>query len=230
MKITCTKCGHQNELGRVFCTGCGKKLDLMQKTSVEELKPSVGAVIGRWVWRIGLILGLGVVILGLGLAFWAVPVSTQLGEARAVQRVDQKARALREGAPGAALQATFNQRDLNTWLDANKERGGFSVMDLRLLDGRFVLKARGHFALPFLVPGLGPEGIPYSMAVSGRFIQGRLQINSRAIGHLPLFGGLKGIVDRRLCAVVNDLTPPESLASIQDVRVTAEQIQVTVQK
>jgi hypothetical protein len=230
MKITCTKCGHQNELGRVFCTGCGKKLDLVRNTSAEELKPNAVAEIAKWVAKIAIGILLLALILGGGLAFWGSPVSTQVGENRGSQRVEQKAKALWGGERGVLLQAVFTERDLNTWLDANKGRGGYDLINLRLLDGRFVIKGHGFIALPFTVPGLSAEGIPYSMGMSGRLVKGRLQVTSRVMGHLPLFGPLKGIVDRRLRAVFGDWLAPERLGAIQDVTVTDGQIQVTVQK
>jgi hypothetical protein len=230
MKITCTKCGHQNELGRVFCTGCGKKLDLTQKTSVEELKPN--AVLGfvKWGAKIAMIVVLAAVILGVSLAFWSVPASTQVGENRGIQRVEQKAKALGGGASGVSLQASFPERDLNTWLDANKALGGYDLLAIRLLDDRFVIKGRGLIRLPFTVPGLNSDGIPYSMGMSGRFVKGRLQVTSRVMGHLPLFGSLKGIVDSRLNAVLGSLVDERLWSTIQEVLLTDGQVQVTVQK
>ena len=37
MEIKCTKCGHPNQLGAIFCRGCGEKLEL------ENLQPDVKA-------------------------------------------------------------------------------------------------------------------------------------------------------------------------------------------
>lgn len=230
MKITCTKCGHQNELGRVFCTGCGKKLDLARRTSVEELKPNVAKKITKWIANTVILIILAGGILGLALAFWPAPASTQVGETRGAQRVEQKAKALQGGAPGVSLQATFVERDLNTWLDANKGRGGYDLVAIRLLDGRFVIKGRGYINLPFTVPGLSSEGIPYSMGMSGRFDKGRLVVTSRVMGHLPLFSFLTEIVDSRLRAVLGDLVDSTLLGAIQEVLLTEGQVQVTVQK
>jgi len=230
MKITCNKCGYQNELGRVFCTGCGKKLDLTQNTSSEELKPNPVAEFGKLA---GKIIGIGVLVVlvvGLGLAFWPAAAETQVGENRGIQRVEQKAKALRGGAAGVALQASFSERDLNTWLDANKARGGYDVVAIRLLDGRFLIKGRGSIGLPFTVPGLSSAGIPYSMGLSGRFDGGRLRITRRVMGHLPLFGPLTGIIDNRLRAVLGDLVDADLIGAVQEVVLTDGQAQVTVQK
>jgi hypothetical protein len=230
VKITCTKCGHQNELGRVFCTGCGKKLDLTHNTSMEEIKPNVFLMWLKFSSKIALWVVLGAGILGVALAFWPAPASTQLGENRGGTRVEQKAKALRGGTPGVALQASFTERDLNTWLDTNKGRGGYSIVAIRLLEGRFIIKGQGFINLPFTVPGLPAQGIPYSMGMSGRFIGGRLQVSSRVMGHLPLFGPLTGIVDRRLRAVLGDLVDAELIVAVREVLLTEGQVQVTVQK
>ncbi|HUI05834.1 MAG TPA: zinc ribbon domain-containing protein [Verrucomicrobiae bacterium] len=59
--LTCSKCGYDNELGRIFCHSCGAKLDLSEIKSPSQggakLKKSGGGT-GRLVWRLlgGLIL------------------------------------------------------------------------------------------------------------------------------------------------------------------------------
>jgi len=63
--LTCSKCGYDNELGRIFCHSCGAKLDLSEIKSPSQggakLKKR-GAGAGRFVWRtIGVLILLAIV-------------------------------------------------------------------------------------------------------------------------------------------------------------------------
>ena len=83
--LTCSKCGYDNELGRIFCHSCGAKLDLSEIKSPAQggakLKKS-GAGSGRLVWR-----AVGVVIL---LAIIAVIyLAAQVPSVRAISTTSQ---------------------------------------------------------------------------------------------------------------------------------------------
>ncbi len=62
--LTCSKCGYENELGRIFCHSCGAKLDLSEIKSPAQGGPRLkkrGAGTGRLVSRaIGLVILLAV--------------------------------------------------------------------------------------------------------------------------------------------------------------------------
>ncbi len=81
--IVCSKCGYDNELGRIFCHSCGAKLNLTEikspsqggKSLVRKTKVGSGKIVSRLVF----IVILAVVVVGLSLAFQVPnirPIST----------------------------------------------------------------------------------------------------------------------------------------------------------
>ncbi|MGO9246129.1 MAG: zinc-ribbon domain-containing protein [Verrucomicrobiia bacterium] len=81
--IVCSKCGYDNELGRIFCHSCGAKLNLTEIKSPSQGGKSLAkksrAGSGKIVSRLVFIVILAVVVVGLSLAFQVPnirPIST----------------------------------------------------------------------------------------------------------------------------------------------------------
>lgn len=70
--LTCPKCGHNNELGRVFCHQCGQKLDLNQIQAPGKIRRP------RSSWTVGRILGLGIRLVILGVLIWGIYLAFQV--------------------------------------------------------------------------------------------------------------------------------------------------------
>jgi len=67
--LTCPKCGVDNQLGRVFCSSCGAKLDLANMTSQSVAESQKKSWIARFWWIVPVAIVL-VAALMVACAFW----------------------------------------------------------------------------------------------------------------------------------------------------------------
>ena len=190
--LTCQKCGAENPLGRVFCGGCGGKLDLSNMTSemvADQQRPNFVQLH----WR----KALGVLILSLlamiGLTFW--PQTAPLGDegrSSGASKVRSRMRTLANQSSGRVLKAEFTEADVNAYLKFSRIRRtkirSFTVsMDPGILNARMML--------PMKTIKLGAKKLVLEMSydVACTPMGGRLYISSAKIGHLPAIGPLKKI-------------------------------------
>jgi hypothetical protein len=162
--IVCTKCGHENQMGRIFCFQCGERLDLEAVKPPKEAKEFWGKVrrkerirqgrgMGLAVWRWSrLLIFLGLVVC-LTLIF--VPPELKLiAPGSAEQRsAQQKLAQLNEALDkGQAVTVTFTEGEVVTLIPELKaEAGTVSVVSyqaesrhLELSDDAMIAAVSGH--------------------------------------------------------------------------------------
>lgn len=186
IRIECSNCGYQNDLGRVFCAQCGVKLDL-QATSARELKAhrhvDVAGLVRRLVTAVLLLLVVGT----LGLALWpeAIP-GTEFDKSGPVQ-VPMKAKAVK-AAISYKRAATLNlsEGELNGFLSERGRSRGLTHLVIDLKPGTFSLYAGRTWYPATNVTWLAWVKGSFSIGMQGSFSQGILHVEGARVGHLPL--------------------------------------------
>ena len=78
MTVICKNCGNHNDLGRIFCTKCGKRLELKAPDVEDAIRKGEGGFpVGKIVTALIVVL----VVAGVGLAFWPMPAAPAAGPA-----------------------------------------------------------------------------------------------------------------------------------------------------
>jgi hypothetical protein len=224
--IQCSNCGNQNDLGRVFCTSCGQKLNL-QDTSMADLDDRREVDYGKWIR--GFLAG--VVILGVGglagTIFWPVKTPPVFFEATGAVQIPIKAKAARTALSyNREIKIDLTEGELNGFLAerAKSRKVGKLVIDLKT--GMFDLYAGFDWSPPTNLTWLAKVKIPVSIDMRGGFQAGVLMIERGRIGHLPLPGSSKNVVIDYFATLFPDITGEKRMVSflksvaIEDTKVT----------
>lgn len=190
--LTCNSCGADNDLGRVFCTGCGAKLDLSQMSSGEITDMGNQArVLSYWPIAIGVVV---LIVLAIaGLALW--PQADVLGEQGARSDagvVKGQISFLKRMKPGASLGPSIKEKNLNAYLQNYVARDlGLSSLSASLLGGKMKVRSVRIYG-PF-GSGAMKKTISVSIDLDCAVEANSLVVKAGAIGHLPLPGPLSSI-------------------------------------
>ena len=111
--IACVRCGHQNVLGRIFCTNCGQKLDFRALDRTPRGRPGAGSPVARFV-RIAVVLAIvGAIVMVLKPAS---PLGAS-GGLQEAQRLNQKIRVVRAALlDGKTATQEISEPELNGYL------------------------------------------------------------------------------------------------------------------
>ena len=186
IKIECQICGFMNDLGRVFCTQCGKRLELTN-TSLDDLArrrtfdwgPLVSQVAG---WTLALI-----VVAIIGAALWQkMPVRVPTDPA-GVKQIPMKVRivqtALRARQP---IAVPFTEAEVNGFLEARAKSRKLDHLSVDFKPGMLTFAA-GHPWRPVTqVTVLTNLVMPVTCELSARFDGPTLVVRGGRLGHLPL--------------------------------------------
>ena len=231
MKITCQKCRFKNDLGRVFCTSCGTRLDFSE-TAVEDMRSAShdGLVWGRLVGKVvGVVILTAALLLG-GLAAW--PLAKPVGApARpgGLARVRERQQALREAlAVGDEAAVSVVEADLNGYLAARAKKAGLTSLSVQLTAGRFLLRSVQSLG-PWQIGPLNVGPVPVSYDISGAPVKGALNVKRVAIGHLPLMAPFSARVTDRIATLFADEAHQYS-RKITDIRVFGGKVEITAKK
>jgi hypothetical protein len=186
IKIECQLCGFKNDLGRVFCTQCGKRLELTN-TSLDDLArrrtldwgPMVRRIVG---WALALVVA-GI----LGAAFWPAKPARVPMDPAGVKQIPMKVRtvqtALRARQP---IAVPFTEAEVNGFLEARAKARKLDRLSVRFKPGSLTFSA-GHQWRPVpQVTVLTNLVVPVSCELSGRFDGAQLVIRGGRLGHVPL--------------------------------------------
>lgn len=188
IKIQCSTCGFQNDLGRVFCAQCGQKLDL-RDTSMEDLEERREFNYGklfRWVISVAV---LALVASLLGLALWAVkPMPVYMDAAGSRQVPIKLAAILRALSYNKPVTLDFQEGELNGFLAERAKVKHLKAMAIDLKPGTFDLYASFNWSPPTNLAFLAKIKIPISMSLKGGFQGGVFIPEKGQVGHLPLLG------------------------------------------
>ncbi|MBI2438443.1 MAG: zinc ribbon domain-containing protein [Lentisphaerae bacterium] len=197
--IKCSKCGHENALGHIFCVKCRSKLDIQVVANPAWHEPKSKTKGLRGSKRV-LLLIFVIIIGGVALALWPEPMRSR-GEISAdAQQARKKIMLLEKNLSPTAQ--VFSEREINAYLRellrelSPPRTTGLHSMALQavgvvihpkavsvsmtsawepLTIGSFKLGIGNITTQVLLVPARGPRGVQWT-------------VKSGKIGHLPLPG------------------------------------------
>jgi len=237
--LICPKCGHDNQLGRIFCHSCGDKLDLSHikpPTAGEKNRRQVKRGMARGI-RVTLKLCVaGVVLLTmvlLGLAPAVAPVAPTNAELVAVD--GKHLELLKLGSGQKPGQVTVTAVELNTYLNQktfDKPTGSAVliapvVRRVSLRDGRVkvALLATAHLgAVCDKALYFGYEGEP--AIADGHFV---FKPTGVWLGQLPIYPRLPfllALFEQRVVSLLQDVTGDQPLLDkLSTINVTSDAVE-----
>ncbi len=180
--INCPKCGEDNQVGAIFCRGCGEKLEL-DDLRPDDLKSKTKASAGKTIATVGrnliLLILIGGGIVGGVMAFLKPALSTPPGLNEEETKVALKRfRKLRKGKPGTEY--LFNVSEVNM----------LAELVLELTDDARMAAHEKRIA----------EGVSQKLVVEGIFIEClpptdmRFVLECRVMGKLNFYPSVSGTV------------------------------------
>ena len=239
--LTCSKCGYENELGRIFCHSCGAKLDLSEMKAPSQggakLKKKGSPGAGQFGRRI-----IGVVILAalIGLIYLMAqvpgvrPISTTSQDLRSAEQKRFDLDQLTTSRQARVI--SFTEAEINAFIDQGfktSESKGLMMTpsDLKLELGNGVLNA--VFLGKLSVGSLFSKGIYLSLTGTPTIEGGHFEFKpvSGAIGSLPVHpwliehtGLLKHYFEKLFA---NQNQERQVLDSLKSITVTPQEIALT---
>lgn len=216
MKVPCQACGHQNELGRIFCTQCGKKLDMSQMSMAHVSRQTNPLAVGAIFKILGSLLLVATVLVA-GLALWpraALQEGAPSGSAGRVRT--QLSGAQNAVRAGTEITVDFAVRDLNAYLHQHAARHGLQSLTAEILPGAMVVRAVDEWG-PWDIGAyrLGP--LRYSYDIRCVPAGSTYRIAKAAFGHLPLPGSLAFIARDRMAAVFSEGHEKALLSNLEKI-------------
>lgn len=229
--VKCQKCGAENRLGQLFCRECGTKLDLSKLTpqDVSRQQDSIG--FAGWLARIfRYAISLSLVAI-LGLLCWSAPVTGDASSADGAQIIRAKFTALRGAVLSRKdLQETFNEADLNAYLNAVLTGGTKSPGGLKMVLEEIRLDIHPSRTPVWMKASLGPLPVTYSTDVTvSRNAGGHFTFTAGIvrIGRLPVPGPIRTRVLRQMSSTFQNLQEESTLFSrLTNVEVGEGEIKV----
>ncbi|MEI6563922.1 MAG: zinc ribbon domain-containing protein [bacterium] len=205
IKIECSKCGFQNELGRVFCSQCAQKLNL-QATSMSDLDERRAFDFGklaRWLVATAVILALAG---GIGLALWPLKPVPVLTDPAGLQQIPIKAKAIRAALSyNKPVSLDLQEGELNGFLAERAKSKHLRVLTIDLKPGSFNLYAAFNWFPATNVTFLAKISFPVTVSFQGSFIGGVLMPGKGWVGHLPLLGSTRDVATDYFASLFPDI-------------------------
>jgi hypothetical protein len=192
-KIICKSCQAHNDLGRMFCSGCGQRLDF----SPGSLSGSGGGgdVAGKARRALVVVAVFGLLAV-VALALWTPVVPAAAGLESGVRSVPQKFKGLQIAVQGKrSASASFTEQELNGFLAAKARELKLARLQVDLRPGEFEVVAVKRFVDKPATAGEPEKApLPFGLAwsLSGTMESGKPKARSARLGHLPLPGPLAG--------------------------------------
>lgn len=205
IKIKCSSCGFQNDLGRVFCAQCGQKLDL-RDTSMESLEDRRVMDWGRLVRWVFTLVILGALAAIVGLALWPVKAAPVYYEAVGAKQVPVKVSGvLRALSYNKAITLDLQEGELNGFLAERAKVKRLASLTIDLKPGSFNLHAVMKWTPPTNLTYLAKVNVPLSMTLKGSFQGGVFFPGKAQVGHLPLPGKTQDVVTGFFASLLSDV-------------------------
>ncbi len=227
--LICAKCGTENPLGRVFCGGCGKKLE----TSHVSSQDLTGSEADNWfIANIKYFVAAAIIaiLVMVGMALWpSAGVVGDVGSRLHGLRVERQLAGMkRVGSNMTVGPFTFVERDINGYLDMKKDTWKIDAMSVDIKDDVFMVRiATTLFSIPLGSMKVAPK-VTYEMACSA-FGDG-IGIRSSKIGHLPLGGPFKRTPLKILYKIVSSDKNWAVFSNVDEIKVTEGKITVIIKK
>ncbi len=186
-RVTCQRCGYENELSRLFCLRCGGRLDLRRVTAKEVAPPR------RSSWGPGKLFRLVSVLAALGVLFlilWPVEPRGSRGIRADAAQLANKIKDLDNATDrGKAMSVLVSEAEANAYVADAVERSlrdlppssyrlQLREVNLTFTPSRFIVLIAAHW---------GPLRLTYEL--KGTLSKDReIEVIGTRWGHLPLFG------------------------------------------
>ena len=201
MMIKCSKCGFENQMGAIFCRQCGEKINMDEITpeslqekedGQEKVKKGIKTTL-KWVLRIVLLAIVG--LLAAALIPWKLPVYTAPDEStKEFKKNEMSAQlkldlALAETVPSIPVKLSIDE--LNILFNKHfLDQGENKTMSLSL---EHIVFSKENDRIRMLGFARLFKTVPVVFRADGMFSAGStvedplsIQVDSSAIGHLPL--------------------------------------------
>jgi hypothetical protein len=196
MRVSCNHCGAKNELGRIFCSACGKRMRITN-SDVDNASAEARAFV--WMSLVRPI----VVLLLLGLALTALwprrPFEVAVAESAKAElrsRVAVKVNALVTAArAGQPLTVAFSSDEASHYLQLRQNASGTNgaALSIRIAGGKLFVRNQSFWG-PFKIGGKNVGPIRYTQDATC-VPEGRIfKPLAGSFGHLPLPGPLRKLV------------------------------------
>lgn len=227
--LICGKCNTQNQLGRVFCSSCGAKLDLSNMGSEAIGAFQKKSTLARFWWIAPAVLGV-IILVNLVLALW--PASRLIGaEGTRVggRRVEQQLQAMLQAAPGQAILQEYTEKDINGYFQFFKDgKVGFDSVRVSVQPNAVVVRTSSTlFKIPL---GKKPLAMRLTYTVNAVPAGNQMHLVSASIGHLPALGPLRTMVFRKLYGNLSAQREWKGMANLGDIKAEAGKLKVLVNK
>lgn len=231
--IVCSKCGKDNELGRVFCTSCGTKLDLthMSKQAIAQSNKE------SWLsshWKNFILVPLILIVLAVvGLVLWpnteligGKPVSASGGK---VERMIASLANLKAGQRIGPYIVT--EQELNGYLEAVVvKKANLTSMKVKLSKELVTASIVKVFAE--IDSAKAKIKVPIAISCDAKCVPvgGKLKIAQASIGHMKLFGPLRKVAEVVFGKVLASAPNIVNLNAVDEIKVDDGKVSVFVSK
>ncbi len=191
MTVQCALCGHENELGRMFCVGCGQRLQFNAPDAMSFKNQPRPFPWGR-LWRIFLLM---LLLLAISAGLLAVLPPADLGgatDSEGGRAVEERILAVRSsvcvGGPGAEVEVT--EAALNGWLSNCLVRTHSEPIAVRMAAGDLTFEGVSRFRFTGAAGRYVQMSFPLTLRLGMHLQSGRLDLDRASVGLLPLPGRL----------------------------------------
>ena len=213
IKIACTNCGFQNDLGRVFCAQCSRKLDL-NRTALEDLEERRTFEPGRLIGPILVTLIVGGALTVAGLALWPMPRPPVPFDPAGANQVPLKTAAVKTALrANRPVTLTFTETELNGYLAARAAIRKVDSLTIDLKRGKFDLQAACRWTAITNASSLAGRGLSYTYGMTAGFQGGQLNVTGGRVGHLPLPGPALALSKTYFAGLFDDLLSETGIVS-----------------
>lgn len=217
--VKCSKCGYVNELGKVFCASCGRRLDLSKvntRVLAKAARPPHSGI-SRFVRFIVFVSLLGLV----SLLLWPVSPAGEMGVPKDAKRLEQKLRGLANAQQsGLYVFEIVSESEVNAYLeeilkknaDSAHSKGmrlGIDEINFQFMPDDFVVLMLAHW---------GPVRLSYEITGRPEIVGHTFGIDVQSVrwGHLPLPGISAEWMSKRLARVFSGMKRDQEIVTQLD--------------
>ena len=234
MKTVCRECDHPNDLGRLFCTECGAKLDMNAvNEDIEAKQEATKRLMGLKLLLIPIV---GVLIGLVGLCGWSgkpfVSENSSEGRKSTIDTLVWALSQITRRPAGSTITSPrpFRECDANDWLGHMAMQKPVNSMSVKIETGKVtfrVVDSVGPFSL--MSGKLNIRALNFSYDVVAKPTDGKINVSMGRFGHCPLVGPLKRIVQAQAAKLLKDRALEKSIISYAtNIDVEDDEISVTV--
>jgi hypothetical protein len=230
--LTCGKCGTENQLGRIFCGGCGSKLD-MSGMSAEAVasQPARRRSSGSGCSFGVILLIVLIVVVGVAVAC-LLPSREPIGEMGtklAKRKIQQALRVFKNLGARRSMGRSFKEADINGYLE-HEAAQRMEVMNCSVDVRQGSLDVRMNQLLKRIRVGSFSVDLILTFEVTYQEQEGKLQLTGGRIGKMPLVNRLAVLSAKPIEARITGLKEWEAFRYVESVRADANALHVKVRR